>query len=42
MTLLQRNSISSYDGLVESQARLRTVPINEFANRVVVGTLRTG
>jgi signal transduction histidine kinase len=34
MTLLQRNSISSYDGLVESQAWLRTVPINEFANRV--------
>lgn len=42
MTLLQRNSISSYDGLVESQAWLRTVPINEFANRVVVGALRTG
>jgi hypothetical protein len=41
MTLLQRNSISSYDGLVESQAWLRTVPVNELANRVVVGALRT-
>jgi hypothetical protein len=37
MTLLQRNSISSYDGLVESQAWLRTIPVNELANRMVVG-----
>src|ERR1035438_10452227 len=40
--LLQRDSIPSHDGLVESQARLRAVPINELANRVIVGTLRTG
>ena len=39
--LLQRNSISSYDSLGESQAWLRTVPVNELANRVGVGALRT-
>jgi hypothetical protein len=37
-----RNSISRYDGFVESQPRLRAIPVNELANRMIVGTLRTG
>jgi hypothetical protein len=45
LPLLQRNSISDNqpaidDGFVESQPLLRAVPVNELANRMVVGALR--
>ena len=40
LPLLQRNSISGDDGFVESQPLLRAVPVNELANRMVVGALR--
>ena len=42
MPLLRRDSIPSHNSLVESQTRLRAVPVNELANRVIVGTSRAG
>ena len=34
------DSVSSNDGFVEGQARLRAIPQNEFINRVLITALR--
>ena len=38
--LFQIDAIASDDGPVESEPRLRAIPVNEVANGVVVGALR--
>ena len=37
--LLQIESISSHDGLVECEPRFRAVPVDKIANGVIVGAL---
>lgn len=41
MSLLKKNPVPRYDGLVEGKARLRTVPLDELQDGMVVRTLRT-
>jgi hypothetical protein len=41
-TLFEVNPVPEYDGAVEGEAGLRTVPVDELANRVVVGLLAAG
>ena len=39
VALFEVNPVSEHDGAVEREARFRTVPSDEFANSVVVGSL---
>jgi len=40
--LFEVNPVTEHDGAVEGEARLRTVPGNELANRVLVSSLAAG
>src|SRR6516165_11279263 len=41
ITLFEADAVSSNDGFVESEARFRAVPVDEFADRVIIRSLRT-
>jgi hypothetical protein len=40
ITLFEADAVSSNDGFVESEARFRVVPVDEFADRVIIRSLR--
>src|SRR6516162_11568895 len=39
--LFEADAVSGDDGFVESEAWFRAVPVDKFADRVIVGALRT-
>jgi hypothetical protein len=41
MLLFERDPLPRDYGLVESEPRFRTVPLDEFFDRMIVGPLRT-
>lgn len=41
MLLFERDPVPGDYGLVEGEPRFRTVPVDEFSDRMIVGPLRT-
>ena len=42
MLLFERDSVPGKESFIEGESRFRTVPFDEFSDRMVVGPLRTG
>ena len=42
MALFEGYAIAGDNGFVEGEPRLGTVPLDEFSDRVIVGSLRAG